>query len=77
MKTKKNLTTGVLIGIGLIVIPLILMGSKSSLLVDENPESHVWELEMVLFTHAINKQVRLENMQIQNQLQEDSMVPIL
>ena len=28
MKTKSNLTTGILIGIGVIVLPLILMGTS-------------------------------------------------
>ena len=35
MKTKNNLTTGVLIGIGLIVLPLILMGTISSTIDNE------------------------------------------
>ena len=30
MKTKNNLTTGILIGIGMIVVPLILMGTTYS-----------------------------------------------
>lgn len=30
MKTMKNLTTGILIGIGIIIIPLILMGTTNS-----------------------------------------------
>ena len=30
MKTKNNLTTGILIGIGMIVVPVILMGTTYS-----------------------------------------------
>jgi len=36
MKTKNNLTTGILIGIGIIVIPLIIMSSKPISLNTEN-----------------------------------------
>ena len=36
MKTKNNLTTGILIGIGMIVIPLIIMSSKPISLNTEN-----------------------------------------
>ena len=45
MKTKNNLTTGILLGISVIVLPLILMSSSSSLnngVVYSTPESHVW-----------------------------------
>jgi hypothetical protein len=47
MKTKNNLTTGILLGIGVIVLPLILMSSTSTTnneMVYESPESHVWEM---------------------------------
>ena len=47
MKTKNNLTTGILIGIGVIVIPLIIMSAKP--IPSSNytsPESHVWEVKM-------------------------------
>ena len=47
MKTKNNLTTGILIGIGVIVLPLILMSSSSSSnngIVYGTPESHVYEI---------------------------------
>ena len=45
MKTKNNLTTGILLGIGVIVLPLILMSSSPSSnngVVYSTPESHVW-----------------------------------
>ena len=35
MKTKNNLTTGILIGIGVIVLPLILMGTTNTTSSDE------------------------------------------
>jgi len=38
MKTKNNLTTGILIGIGVIVIPLILLSSKP---ISSNTENEV------------------------------------
>ena len=47
MKTKNNLTTGILLGIGVIVLPLILMSSSTSSSNNGNvgtPESHVWEM---------------------------------
>ena len=49
MKTKNNLITGILIGIGMIVVPLILMGSKTvtssnSEMIYGTPESHVYEI---------------------------------
>ena len=47
MKTKNNLTTGILIGIGVIVLPLILMSSSISSnngIVHGTPESHVYEI---------------------------------
>jgi hypothetical protein len=49
MKTKNNLTTGILIGIGMIVIPLIIMSSKpisstNNGVVYGTPESHEWEI---------------------------------
>jgi len=49
MKTKNNLTTGILIGIGVIVLPLILMSSSSTPTTNNGitygtPESHVWEI---------------------------------
>jgi len=48
MKTKNNLTTGILIGIGVIVLPLILMSSSSTSPTNNEityvtPESHVWK----------------------------------
>jgi len=48
MKTKNNLTTGILIGIGMIVIPLIIMSSKPISSTNNGinyvtPESHVWK----------------------------------
>ena len=50
MKTKNNLTTGILIGIGIIVLPLILMSSSTSSSNNEivygTPESHVWESDI-------------------------------
>ena len=47
MKIKNNLTTGILLGIGVIVLPLILMSSSSTSttnneMVYGTPESHVW-----------------------------------
>ena len=47
-KTKNNLTTGILLGIGVIVLPLILMSSSSTPttnneMVYGTPESHVWK----------------------------------
>ena len=52
METKNNLTTGILLGIGVIVLPLILMSSSSTTtsnneMVYGTPESHVWELSVV------------------------------
>ena len=48
MKTKNNLTTGILIGISVVVLPLILMSSSTSSsnngVVYGTPESHVWEM---------------------------------
>ena len=47
MKTKNNLTTGILLGISVIVLPLILMSSSSSSnngIVYGTPESHVYEI---------------------------------
>ena len=47
MKTKNDLKTGILIGIGMIVIPLILMSSSTSSSnngIVGTPESHVWEI---------------------------------
>ena len=49
MKTKNNLTTGILIGIGVIVLPLILMGTtyttekqnKYEVHVQKNSSSHI------------------------------------
>jgi len=51
MKTKNNLTTGILIGIGMIVIPLIIMSSKpisstNTEIIYGTPESHVWEFHL-------------------------------
>ena len=47
MKTKNDLKTGILIGIGMIVIPLIIMSSKPiSTSNYSTPESHVWEMVM-------------------------------
>jgi hypothetical protein len=48
MKTKNNLTTGILIGIGMIVIPLIIMSSKpisptNNEVVCGTPQNHVWK----------------------------------
>ena len=46
MKTKNNLTTGIIMGISIIVLPLILMSSSTSSsnngVVYSTPESHVW-----------------------------------
>ena len=47
MKTKNNLTTGILLGIGVVVLPLILMSSSTSSSnngIVGTPESHVWEI---------------------------------
>ena len=44
MKTKNNLTTGILIGIGLIVVPLILMGSSTNYTVEKQKR---YEIHMV------------------------------
>ena len=48
MKTKNNLTTGILLGIGVVVLPLILMSSSTSSsnngVVYGTPESHVYEI---------------------------------
>ena len=47
METKNNLTTGILIGIGVIVLPLILMSSSTSSnngIVYGTPESHIYEI---------------------------------
>ena len=47
MKTKNDLKTGILIGIGMIVIPLILMSSSTSSdngIVYGTPESHIYEI---------------------------------
>ena len=49
MKTKNDLKTGILIGIGMIVVPLIIMSSKpisstNSGVVYGTPESHVYEI---------------------------------
>jgi len=44
MKTKNDLKTGILIGIGMIVVPLIIMSSKPITSNYSTPESHVWEL---------------------------------
>ena len=50
MKTKNNLTTGILIGISVVVLPLILMSSSTSSsnngVVYSTPESHVWESDI-------------------------------
>lgn len=49
MKTKNNLTTGIIIGICVIVLPLILMSSSTSSnngIVYGTPESHVWEFHL-------------------------------
>ena len=44
MKTKNDLKTGILIGIGMIVVPLIIMSSKPITSPHTvTPESHVWE----------------------------------
>ena len=44
MKTKNDLKTGILIGIGMIVVPLIIMGSKPMISpTNVTPESHVWK----------------------------------
>jgi hypothetical protein len=44
MKTKNDLKTGILIGIGMIVIPLIIMSSKPSSTFSGSHEFHVWEM---------------------------------
>ena len=44
MKTKNDLKTGILIGIGMIVIPLIIMSSKPSSTLSGSHEYHVWEM---------------------------------
>ena len=45
MKTKNDLKTGILIGIGMIVIPLIIMSSKPITSPHNvTPESHVWDI---------------------------------
>ena len=41
MKTKNKLTTGILIGIGVIVIPLILMGTTYT-----TEKKNTWEIHM-------------------------------
>ena len=41
MKTKNNLTTGILIGIGVIVLPLILMGTTYT-----TEKKNTWEFHM-------------------------------
>ena len=50
MKIKNNLATGILIGFGLIVVPLILMSSVApqteSKVIYMSPESHVWEFHL-------------------------------
>jgi hypothetical protein len=44
MKTKNDLKTGILIGIGMIVVPLIIMSSKPITSPHNiSPESHVWK----------------------------------
>lgn len=47
MKTKNDLKTGILIGIGMIVVPLLLMSSSPSSpnngVVYSTPESHIWD----------------------------------
>ena len=47
MKTKNDLKTGILIGIGMIVVPLIIMSSKPiSSSNYSTPESHEWVLSI-------------------------------
>ena len=50
MKTKNNLITGILLGIGVIVLPLILMSSSTSSsnngIVYGTPESHEWDMKI-------------------------------
>jgi len=47
MKTKNDLKTGILIGLGMIVVPLIIMSSKPITSPHTvTPESHVWEVKM-------------------------------
>jgi len=41
MKTKNNLTTGILLGIGVIVLPLILMGTTYT-----TEKQNKWEIHM-------------------------------
>ena len=41
MKTKNNLTTGILLGIGMIVIPLIIMGNTYT-----TEKQNTWEIHM-------------------------------
>ena len=58
MKTKNDLKTGILIGIGMIVIPLIIMSSKPITTTHTIPESHVWEMfdsGEVSFVYMYNK----------------------
>ena len=62
MKTKNNLTTGILLGISVIVLPLILMSSSTSSsnngIIYGTPESHVWEMfnsGKKDFTYMFNK----------------------
>ena len=49
MKTKNNLTTGILIGISVIVLPIILMSTSATTnneIIYGTPESHVWEFHL-------------------------------
>ena len=44
MKTKNNLTTGILIGIGVIVLPLILMSGKTNYVTEKE---NIYEIHHV------------------------------
>ena len=54
MKTKNNLLTGIIIGIGLIVVPIILMGTTYT-----NTENEVgrYQISTTTFSHPDSEKV--------------------
>tara|TARA_B110000977_G_C10836533_1_gene400214 strand:+ start:567 stop:731 length:165 start_codon:yes stop_codon:yes gene_type:complete len=52
---KNNITTGILIGISAIILPLILMGTTTTQpITSVVPESHVWDAITVYRQQKVN-----------------------
>jgi len=58
---KNNITTGILIGISAIILPLILMGTTTTQpITSVVPESHVWDAITVKYSN-VNERVYFFN----------------